>query len=103
VNLILACFWLVVAVGAFVLSWVEPDLQILRLAGTGVNVGWLALAFSVYNCLRWQSSRLVARRKQQWAEASGRNYRPRREDAEPNPAFDFSDQPPPDERMRPGR
>jgi hypothetical protein len=102
----MASFWLVVTVGAFVLTWAEPELRFLRLAGTGVNVGWLALVFCVYNCLRWQSSRLVARRKRHWAEVSERSSRSRREhreDAEPNPAFDFSDRPPPDERMRPGR
>ena len=101
-NLFLAIFWLALAGAAFVLAWVEPDRPILRLAGTDVNVGWLALAFCVYNGLRWLSTRRVARRKRQWEEAAERSYPSPREGAERNPAFDFRDRPP-GEHVGPGQ
>jgi hypothetical protein len=100
VNLFMAMFWLTVAVGVFVLSGSESGLP-QRFSGSGLVVGWLALAFCAYNLVRWLITRMMVQRK--------RPARPPRrlrtgEDAGPNPAFDFSDRPPAaNEGAGPGR
>ena len=105
VNLFMAMFWLTVAVGAFVLSWAEPGLPILSLAGSGLNVGWLALAFCAYNLVRWLSTRAAVQRERlEERPACPPRRRRTGEDAEPNPDFDFSDRPPAaNEGAGPGR
>jgi hypothetical protein len=97
VNLILAMIWLVVAVGAFVLSWAAPHLPFLWLAGSDLHIGAIALAFCAYNLVIWLIARQDARRQRMRAQRAARPRRPGRtrvEDSEPNPAFDFSDRPP---------
>ena len=100
VNLFMAMFWLTVAVGVFVLSGAESGVP-QRFAGSGLVVGWLALAFCAYNLVRWQITRMRVQRKR-----PARSLQRRRtgEDAEPNPDFDFSDRPPAaNEGAGPGR
>jgi hypothetical protein len=104
VNLILAVFWGLLALAAFVLLPVIPGQPSLSLGGTSLNVGWLALVFCAYNLLRWFLVRQMTQRQRLLEQRPAR--RPRREHAEsePNPAFDFSDQrPAPGEPGKPGQ
>ena len=97
VNLVMAMFWLTVALAAFLVSWFEPGLPLLWFAGSDLNVGAIALAFCAYNLVRWLSTRTVAQRKRTREELSAHQHRQRRrpgEDSSPNPAFDFSERPP---------
>jgi membrane protein implicated in regulation of membrane protease activity len=97
VNLFLAMFWLLVAIAAFLLSWLEPGLPLLWFAGSDLNVGAIALAFCAYNLVRWLSTRMAAQRRRTREELSAHQHRPRGRpvaDSAPNPAFDFSERPP---------
>jgi hypothetical protein len=95
VNLVMAIFWLLLALVTLLLSWVEPGLPLLWFAGSDLHVGAIALVFCVYNLARWLSTRTAAQRKRPREEPAHR-HRPRRlaEDAAPNPAFDFGERPP---------
>ncbi len=97
VNLVLGLVWAALALAAFVLPLVNPDVRALRIGGTGLNAGWLAVLFAVYNLVRWLSLRLAAQRRRLLEEMEERRYRARRNpgaETEPDPAFDFRDRPP---------
>jgi hypothetical protein len=104
VNLFLALLWLTLALATFLMSWAGSESPFLRVGGAGPHIGWFALMFCAYNLVRWFSLRMLAQRRRLQDEQ--RRYRPRREPAPqaPDPAFDFSDRPPPPgEGIRPPR
>ena len=56
VNLILAFIWLGIAVTAFVMPRIRPDGNPWTILDTGISIGWVAVAFFVYNVIRWWAS-----------------------------------------------
>jgi hypothetical protein len=92
-NLILAVFWLIVAAVAFASG---PGLA-LHLGGIEFSGGWLAIVLALYNVGRWWSTRTYRRLRQAEREAQAqldrRRREERREPAEPDPNFKFTDPP----------
>jgi hypothetical protein len=101
-NLPLALVWLLGAVVLFAYEWFTGDRRVY-IRGTGVSFAWLLLLLGLYNLVRWcgwrtyradqQSLRRSAesrRRQRQFAE--GERREPGRE---PDPTFNFTDDPPP--------
>jgi hypothetical protein len=98
-NLFLALLWLIGAIVVFAYQYFTGDdsLQIRRM---GVSLGWLMLALSLYNWVRWWGIRAYRadQRAIQIAQArrhGGEHWRERRQPGgELDPNFDFSDTPP---------
>jgi hypothetical protein len=95
-NLVLAVLWVVVA-GAIFLSGDER--LFIRLGTAHFSSGWLALGLALWNLVRWWSVRSYRRARQAEQEALARRSRrhaaeERREPAEPDPNFNFTDPPP---------
>jgi hypothetical protein len=94
-NLFMALFWLVLA--GLLLAWhaAHPENAALRIGGSGPSLGWVALVLALYNFVRWWSQRAYARQRRLLEElrSSRQPQRPRGTDA-PDPAFDFSNEPP---------
>jgi hypothetical protein len=57
INLVLAFLWLCVALTAFLLPHFNPDGPPWTIPGSNISIGWLALAFLIYNLARWWTSR----------------------------------------------
>jgi hypothetical protein len=100
-NLVLALIWLVGAIVAFAYPYFTGQpVPLIPLGDTRVSIGWLLLALSLYNWVRWWSIRAYRadQRAQQLAHASRHRLEHWRERREPSgeldPNFDFSDQPP---------
>src|SRR5438128_1563391 len=99
-NLFLALLWLLGGVVLFAYEWFTGDHR-FRLRGFDVSWAWLFLALFLYNMVRWWSSRSqqAGQRALQLAQAKRQReqiLRERREPVgEPDPAFNFTDQPPP--------
>jgi hypothetical protein len=87
-SLILAAFWVVMAVVAFSYD--------LRIWGINIPAGWLALVLAGYNLVRWWARRSAGQRARE-AEQAAQRRPTRREPAdaerERNPDFIF-DEPP---------
>ncbi len=92
INLILALVWLVLGVGLLVYHGITGDPRLRFL------LGWVALALTLYNLVRWQGSRLFrSRHPSPLPRArSHARHRPDRPEqpAEPDPNFDFSQESP---------
>lgn len=87
-NLILAFFWLALALCAFVGSFIQAEVVIMR---KEISLPWVAgisLAMFGYNLLRWWLSRVQQRDREVMKQISGRL---RRHEDERNPDFDFTD------------
>lgn len=85
-SLILAAFWVVMAVLCFTYD--------LRLWGVNISAGWLALVLAGYNLVRWWARRSASQRARELEQAA--SHRPGRrepEERERNPDFIF-DEPP---------
>jgi hypothetical protein len=92
-NLFLAIFWFVAAVGCFWLAWENPDLHLILVTGSKVpisSVGWFALVLCGYNMVRWWLTSKTSRRPQPPPPAP----RPSPPPVEPDPNFDFTEQTP---------
>ncbi len=87
-NIILAGFWLVVALGLFLYPWLHPQGARLNIGNTGIPFAWVAVFFACYNMLRWWLTRVRRRDQEVMDQVSGRRRRPSKER---NPDFDFSD------------
>jgi hypothetical protein len=87
--LIMCLFWLIVAIGLFLLPVINPQAGRLTIANTGIPFAWLAAFFACYSFLRWLLNRLRNREKQKLNQPSGR---PRPRPEEHIPDFDFTDQ-----------
>jgi hypothetical protein len=103
-NLYLAVFWLVLGVGLVAWHWLDPETQTLRIRGTDWSPGWLGIVLAVYNLVRWRSIRLAyqqqAMHEEQWRRLQERERQKRREQIEPDPTFNFTDEPPPPEERK---
>jgi hypothetical protein len=99
-NLLLAAFWFCVA--AALLYADLTDKQVFRVSGSGLEMlAVLALLLAVYNLVRWWAVRAAARRAD---ERMPLMRHPRRVDsssAQRDPAFDFSDEKPPEPPQQP--
>jgi len=98
INLFLALFWFILGVVLIAYHAFTGDKNFLF---GGISTGWLALFLCLYNVIRWWavSSATSHRKAEQLAEAARlRNAQRRYRDAatEPDPNFNFTDQPPPD-------
>ena len=100
VNLPLAIFWLSLGVYLFVFEYIHG--MPLRYRPGGINPGWLAILFGVFNCYRvyWNWS---YRRQRDRLHAEDEEFRRRferrhksepRPEGPPDPNFIFTDPPP---------
>jgi hypothetical protein len=94
VNLWFAFFWFVVAVVSLVGAYCYPETPCLRVGGTGMPIGWLALFFVGFNLVRWYALRAAAARRRLSTAAPWRRERAPRTELPPDPTFDFTDRPP---------
>ena len=91
-NLAMAVFWLVLGVVLLVGPQLDPQMR--PWSRFGLNVGWLALALTFYNLVRWWSVRAARARRQKRAEAQRHEAHEHRPVQETDPTLDFSDGPP---------
>lgn len=86
-HFLLALFWLALGTGLLVALQINPELSGLRLGGDGMPIGWLALAFAVYNLVQWWARRRprIQPQLRQAPEATRKSAA-----AEYRPEFDFS-------------
>jgi hypothetical protein len=63
IRLLLAGIWLVLGGYLIIWHWLHPAIRTLRIWGSDVSVGWVALAMALYNFGRWWSDRARARRR----------------------------------------
>jgi len=97
-NLLLGAFWFVIGVALLVLYYTTPNPQ-WPIQVNGYPLGWVPLLLSGWNLVRWYAVRVDRQRRQAQAEmqvrrryaATGR-HEPY---GDPDPAFDFTDEPPP--------
>jgi hypothetical protein len=101
-NLFLAFVWLLLAALVFARQQLGGDPHwYLPVGGVQVSYGWLALALTAYNLVRWGSLRAARARQREWQLAQGKRaaqgrWDERREPAgPPDPNFVFTDEPPP--------
>jgi hypothetical protein len=97
--LILALVWLTCGVGILVYQAASGDQHLsLHLAGATFSSGWLMLVLSAYNLLRWWTRR-PSPPLRGTSPLAARRQRARRaeEPSEPDPNFNFTDDPPPRE------
>jgi hypothetical protein len=86
VNLILAVFWLVLALGLFIYSAFNPDAARVDFLNSGISIAWVALFLSAYNVLRWWLVR-GQRREEDRLRRAQKQSQPREKEA--NSDFDF--------------
>jgi hypothetical protein len=71
-----------------------------RIIGTDLSAGWMLLLLAAWNFVRWYSSQSL--RAARYAPPPPVRRRPQgTEELEYNPAFDFNNPSPPDERVAP--
>jgi hypothetical protein len=94
-NFILGLVWLAGAVGLILYEQFTGK-PVLRMRGTGLSLSWLLLGLALYNFVRWYSARAFrASQRDMYYEREARLRHIRSHDRpEPDPTFDFSDQPP---------
>ena len=87
----LAVFWMILGGALVLLPRISPDAPELTIRGTGISLGWLAIALAFYNLLRW--SLLVQASRRRALESTHRPPVRRspaaQRPAEPDPNFDF--------------
>src|SRR5262249_33128476 len=97
-NLVLAGFWMLLALVAFFPSQFDPEERFLRLGQNSVLLGGVALLRGVYSLVRgwtgrsWAAQQRALREEMQ-RRHQGEERRPR-EDRPPDPNFDFHQRPP---------
>jgi hypothetical protein len=100
INLILAVVWLLIGGGMLFVYYTtnDPRLQERLSIGNGMPIGWLVLLMAVWNVIRWYSVRAARQQRQQLdLSRAEHRYPVRRSEpiGEPNPDFNFTDEPPP--------
>ncbi len=90
VNLFIALFWLILGLGLILI----PGFDAWRIRGTGLSLGWLAVALAAYNLVRWW---LLHGRQRPRREPDA-DEPPPRQPREYLPDFDFNKDKP-DERI----
>lgn len=103
-NLFLAIFWFILGIGLIAYHSLTGD-ENYRLPGVfnlgRVSIGWLALLLVAYNLARWyawkmaQNDRIARDLALATRERLGRH---RDASTEPDPTFNFTDDPPPPNR-----
>ena len=96
INLILAGLWIVIGLAFLAPGSVLPGQPVL-LPGTKLPLGWVALFLGAYNVVRWWMQRSYRRRQREMNEAYARLHRRRvqpQAPTEPDPNFQFTDEPP---------
>ena len=53
VNLAMAACWLILGVLLLAWRWSDPTGRAMSTWGTGISLGWFAIAMALYNLLRW--------------------------------------------------
>ncbi len=91
IYLVMAILWLGLAVTAFLMPHIKPDGPTWTIPNTNISVGWLALAFLVYNLTKWWSSKKQKPPDRRLLRPSAR-HNPNEEP--PDPRFQFTEQPP---------
>jgi hypothetical protein len=84
-NLILALFWLIVAISLFLYPLLNPAGGQMELGNTGISFAWVAVFFFCFNILRWWSVRLGKKAREEIKKV------PERRREEYNPEFNFED------------
>jgi hypothetical protein len=107
-HLIFALIWAIMALVLLIWPVVFPDSRPWKIYKTDFNLGWLALAFSLYTLLRGLARWWTARSLQQQRQTSQEDERRRRAERlrrrpqqAPDPTFDFTEGPPPPRRPGP--
>lgn len=93
IHMLLAFFWLSLGLALVIYHWLRPEEQFLRLRGTDISPGWLAIALAVYNLFRWWMGRTGDRERElqeQLARQRARHDSPDPHAQPPDPNFDFS-------------
>jgi hypothetical protein len=93
VRLIMAGFWIILGCTLLVWKQQHPESGALTITGTGISVGWLALALAVYDLARWRldrSRQSPAITRSMLRQPEERELRPAPEIL--NPEFNFSDE-----------
>jgi hypothetical protein len=85
IYLMLAALWLGLALTAFLVPYFKP----WTIPNTDISVGWLALAFLLYNLARWWTTRRKQPPDRRLLHPSTRHF-PR--DEPPDPQFQFRDE-----------
>lgn len=89
--LFMALFWLALGLGMLLVPLVAPQVGRFQILDTGISFGWLVLAFSGFNLLKWWlMRRLRSVNLHEQALQQVRNRR-RRESGAYDPTFDFSE------------
>jgi hypothetical protein len=104
-NLFLAIVWLVLGLGVLAWQLITGDQSWgLRLGDTRISAAWLPMLLALYNLARWWGIR-SARANEQYLrtlEASrphhARHHAHREPPGPPDPNFDFTNDPPQDDR-----
>ena len=91
-RLVYAAVWLIAACPVFLWRYIDPQSHGIVIRGTNISAGWLLLALSAYNVLRWWSARSQQATQEALRESLARHDRePRSEPPrEPDPTFDFT-------------
>jgi hypothetical protein len=96
-NLMLAGFWLIVALVLLLPLWLAPEQPVLVIPGTKLPIGWLALVMGAYNVIRWWMIRSQRQQQREMQDGLARLRKRRilpREPVEPDPNFNFTEEPP---------
>jgi hypothetical protein len=98
-HLLMAACWLIL--GGVLLAWQgsNPAVPSTSIWGTGISLGWFAIAMALYNLLRWWLGRSSSKATRPGLEESplrrGRavDSEQNRTVATPDPSFDFTRDP----------
>jgi hypothetical protein len=94
-NLLLALVWLLGGIVLLAYQYFTGD-KVLYIRGTNLSVGWLLLALALYNLLRWWQVRSYQmQRREEMLFETQRRLRTMPPPREPDPNFNFTDEPPP--------
>jgi hypothetical protein len=94
-NLILAAIWLITGLSVLVYEHFNGPTG-MTIKGLGISSGWFLLILSLYNVVRWYSTRAWKAEQdalRQAYEERMRQMRRHEPPIAPDPTFDFSDKP----------
>jgi hypothetical protein len=96
IHLLLALIWLLGGTALLAYQYFTGD-KVLYIRGTNLSLGWLLLVLALYNVLRWWQVRsyLMQRREEMLFETQRRLRTSTPPPREPDPNFNFTDEPPP--------
>jgi hypothetical protein len=97
VNLGMAVCWLILGAVLLAYRWSDPTNRSLSIWGTGISLGWFAIAMALYNLLRWflgRCSRKVPQSKLELRRGGDPDTQRTQTMPAPDSRFDFtSDRP----------